>query len=43
VLDLRERHGTEAREIALNSSRQQIGIEGRRFWRRVARDLKRVC
>jgi len=42
VLDLRERHGAAARDVALNSSRQPVGIEGRRFWRRVARDLKRV-
>lgn len=42
ALDLRERYGSGARDIALYSARQPVGIEGRRFWRRVARDLKRV-
>lgn len=42
VWDLRERHGADARKIALNAARQPVGIEGRRFWRRVARNLKRV-
>jgi hypothetical protein len=42
VLDLHERYGASAREIALNSSRQPLGFEWRRFWRRVARDLKRA-
>lgn len=42
VLDLRERHGTAARDVALNASRLPTGIEGRRFWRRVARDLKKM-
>jgi hypothetical protein len=42
ALDLRERHGAAARDIALNSSRQSDELAGRRFWRRVVRDLNRV-
>ena len=42
VCDLRERHGAGARAVALNAARQPVGVVGRRFWRRVARQLKRL-
>ena len=42
MLDLRERYGEEARAIALEYSSRRVGFERRRFWRRVARGLKRV-
>ncbi len=39
VWDLNERYGAAAHRIARNSARAPIGRDGRRFWRRVARQL----
>jgi hypothetical protein len=39
--DLRERYGAAAYGIALNSSRQAVGGDGRRFWADVAARLRR--
>jgi hypothetical protein len=42
VWDLRERYGEAAYSIARASSRQPVGDEGKRFWRKVAGKLKRL-
>ena len=41
VWDLRERYGEAAYRIARASAQQPAGFERRRFWRTVARRLKR--
>jgi hypothetical protein len=38
--DLRERYGAAAFSIACNSARQPVGLDQRRFWRDVARELR---
>ena len=40
VIDMRERYGAAAYGIARNSARARGGREHRRFWRRVARQLR---
>jgi hypothetical protein len=40
VIDMRERYGAAAYGIARNSARARGGLEHRRFWRRVARQLR---
>jgi hypothetical protein len=40
VMDMRERYGAAAYGIARNSARARGGPEHRRFWRRVARQLR---
>ena len=40
VIDMRERYGAAAYGIARNSARACGGLEHRRFWRRVARQLR---
>jgi hypothetical protein len=42
VWDLRERYGEAAYGIARNSARQPIGLERRRFWRKVAMRLRQL-
>lgn len=42
VWDLRERYGEAAYNIARASSRQPVGNESKRFWRKVAGKLKRL-
>jgi hypothetical protein len=39
-MDMRERYGAAAYGIAQNSARARGGPEHRRFWRRVARQLR---
>ena len=41
VWDLRERYGDAAVNIARASSRQPVGAEAKRFWRKVAKRLDR--
>lgn len=38
--ELRERYGAAAYGIARNSARQPVGLDQRRFWRDVARELR---
>lgn len=40
VTDMRERYGAAAYGIARNSARARGGPDHRRFWRRVARQLR---
>ncbi len=42
VWDLRERYGEAAYNIAHASSRQPVGAQTKRFWRKVAGRLKRL-
>jgi hypothetical protein len=41
VIDMRDRYGAAAYAIARNSARARGGAEHRRFWNRVARQLRR--
>jgi hypothetical protein len=40
VIDMRDRYGAAAYAIARNSARARGGAEHRRFWNRVARQLR---